>query len=57
MGVVISAMNEKGTVHPGDNPNGGIMFKPEEYGPADYMILYDRDGYKDSSTGSSARRW
>jgi D-alanine-D-alanine ligase-like ATP-grasp enzyme len=28
------------------NPNGGIMFKPEEYGPADYMILYDRDGYK-----------
>ncbi|HNF34026.1 MAG TPA: hypothetical protein PKN81_00780 [Anaerolineales bacterium] len=28
------------------NPNGGIMFKPEEYGPADYMILYDPDGYK-----------
>jgi len=28
------------------NPNGGIMFKPEEYGPADYMILYDADGYK-----------
>lgn len=28
------------------NPNGGIMFKPEEYGPADYMILYDKDGYK-----------
>jgi len=28
------------------NPNGGIMFKPEEYGPADYMILYDQDGYK-----------
>jgi len=22
------------------------MFKPEEYGPADYMILYDKDGYK-----------
>jgi D-alanine-D-alanine ligase len=28
------------------NPNGGIMFKPEEYGPADYMILYDPGGYK-----------
>jgi D-alanine-D-alanine ligase len=28
------------------NPNGGIMFKPEEYGPADYMILYDPQGYK-----------
>ena len=28
------------------NPNGGIMFKPEEYGPADYMILYDAEGYK-----------
>ncbi len=28
------------------NPNGGIMFKPEEYGPADYMILYDPHGYK-----------
>ncbi len=28
------------------NPNGGIMFKPEEYGPADYMILYDPNGYK-----------
>jgi D-ala D-ala ligase C-terminus len=28
------------------NPNPGIMIKPEEYGPADYMILYDSDGYK-----------
>src|SRR5688572_8460472 len=28
------------------NPNGGIMFKPEEYGPADYMVLYDPGGYK-----------
>lgn len=28
------------------NPNAGIMFKPEEYGPADYMILYDHNGYK-----------
>jgi hypothetical protein len=24
----------------------GIMLKLEEYGPADYIILYDRDGYK-----------
>lgn len=28
------------------NPNGGIMYLPEEYGPADYMILYNEDGYK-----------
>jgi len=28
------------------NPNPGIMFPVEEYGPADYMILYDRDGYR-----------
>ena len=27
------------------NPNGGILYRPEEYGPADYMILYDTDGY------------
>ena len=27
------------------NPNGGILYRPEEFGPADYMILYDRDGY------------
>ncbi len=27
------------------NPNGGILYLPEEYGPADYMILYDKDGY------------
>jgi len=27
------------------NPNGGILYRPEEYGPADYMILYDKDGY------------
>jgi D-alanine-D-alanine ligase len=27
------------------NPNGGILYLPEEYGPADYMILYDPDGY------------
>jgi len=28
------------------NPNAAIMLKPEEYGPADYMILYDSGGYK-----------
>ncbi len=28
------------------NSNPAIMLKPEEYGPADYMILYDKDGYK-----------
>ena len=28
------------------NSNPAIMLKPEEYGPADYMILYDEDGYK-----------
>ncbi len=27
------------------NANAGILYRPEEYGPADYMILYDRDGY------------
>jgi D-alanine-D-alanine ligase-like ATP-grasp enzyme len=27
------------------NANAGILYKPEEYGPADYMILYDKDGY------------
>jgi D-alanine-D-alanine ligase len=40
-------MNEKGDLFLLEiNPNGGIMFKPEEYGPADYMILYDQEGYK-----------
>lgn len=40
-------MNEKGELFILEiNPNGGIMFKPEEYGPADYMILYDPGGYK-----------
>ena len=28
------------------NPNPAIMLRPDEYGPADYMILYDKDGYK-----------
>jgi len=27
------------------NPNGGILYHPEEYGPADYMILFDKDEY------------
>jgi D-alanine-D-alanine ligase-like ATP-grasp enzyme len=40
-------MNEQGELFMLEiNPNGGIMFRPEEYGPADYMILYDPDGYK-----------
>jgi D-alanine-D-alanine ligase len=40
-------MNEQGELFILEiNPNGGIMFMPEEYGPADYMILYDKDGYK-----------
>lgn len=40
-------MNEQGELYILEiNPNGGIMFKPEEYGPADYMILYDPQGYK-----------
>lgn len=28
------------------NPNCGIMYPPEDYGPADHMILYDEDGYR-----------
>lgn len=28
------------------NPNPAIMLPPKEYGPADYMILYDKDGYR-----------
>jgi D-alanine-D-alanine ligase len=40
-------MNDKGELYILEiNPNGAIMLKPEEYGPADYMILYDQDGYK-----------
>ena len=27
------------------NANPGILYRPEEYGPADYMILYDKAGY------------
>ena len=28
------------------NPNPAIMLPPKDYGPADYIILYDKDGYK-----------
>ena len=40
-------MNEQGELFVLEiNPNAAIMLKPEEYGPADYMILYDKGGYK-----------
>ncbi len=40
-------MNEKGELFILEiNPNPAIMLQPKEYGPADYMILYDKDGYK-----------
>ncbi|NWF62805.1 MAG: hypothetical protein HXY38_00725 [Chloroflexi bacterium] len=40
-------MNERGELFILEiNPNAAIMLPPEEYGPADYMILYDKDGYK-----------
>ena len=40
-------MNEQGELFVLEiNPNPAIMLKPEEYGPADYMILYDPGGYK-----------
>lgn len=40
-------MNENGELFILEiNPNSGIMYLPKEYGPADYMILYDKDGYK-----------
>lgn len=39
-------MNEQGELFILEiNPNPAIMLKPEEYGPADYMILYDEGGY------------
>ena len=39
-------MNENGDLFILEiNPNCGIMYPPEDYGPADYMILYDKDGY------------
>lgn len=40
-------MNEKGELFILEiNPNPAIMLQPREYGPADYMILYDKDGYE-----------
>ena len=40
-------MNEQGELFVLEiNPNPAIMLTPEEYGPADYMILYDKGGYK-----------
>jgi len=40
-------MNEQGELFILEiNSNPAIMLKPEEYGPADYMILYDAGGYK-----------
>jgi D-alanine-D-alanine ligase len=40
-------VNEKGELFILEiNPNPAIMLAPEEYGPADYMILYDKEGYK-----------
>jgi D-alanine-D-alanine ligase len=40
-------MNDKGELYILEiNPNPAIMLHPHEYGPADYAILYDKDGYK-----------
>lgn len=40
-------MNERGELFLLEiNPNAGIMYLPNEYGPADYMILYDSEGYQ-----------
>ena len=40
-------MNEQGELFILEiNPNPAIFLAPEEYGPADYMILYDEGGYK-----------
>jgi D-alanine-D-alanine ligase len=40
-------MNEQGELFILEiNPNAAIMLTPEEYGPADYMILYDEGGYR-----------
>jgi D-alanine-D-alanine ligase len=40
-------MNEQGELFILEiNPNPAIMLKPEEFGPADFMILYDPGGYK-----------
>ena len=40
-------MNEKGELFILEiNPNPAIMLPPSDYGPADFMILYDANGYK-----------
>jgi len=40
-------MNQKGQLFILEiNSNPAIMLRPDEYGPADFMILYDKDGYK-----------
>lgn len=40
-------MNDKGEMFILEiNPNPAIMLRPEEFGPADFMILYDEGGYK-----------
>jgi D-alanine-D-alanine ligase len=40
-------MNERGEMFILEiNPNPAIMLRPEEFGPADFMILYDEGGYK-----------
>ncbi|RIK47076.1 MAG: hypothetical protein DCC59_16675 [Chloroflexi bacterium] len=40
-------MNDKGELFILEiNPNPAIMLPPKEDGPADYMILYDKDGYR-----------
>lgn len=40
-------MNENGELFILEiNPNPAIMLNPKEYGPADYMILYEKDGYE-----------
>ncbi|RIK30291.1 MAG: hypothetical protein DCC56_08120 [Anaerolineae bacterium] len=40
-------MNERGEMFILEiNPNPAIMLRPEEFGPADFMILYDEGEYK-----------
>lgn len=40
-------MNENGELFILEiNPNPAIMLPPKEYGPADFMVLYDKKGYK-----------
>ena len=40
-------MNERGEMFILEiNPNPAIMLRPEEFGPADFMILYDEGGYR-----------